>query len=59
MKHLLMDPRFPDLVEEWAAGKPGEANACANDNKDEQGSDFADVLLTALARLEIGATRLW
>ena len=53
-----MDPRFPDLVEEWAEEK-AEANACANDNKDEQSGDFADFLLTALGRLEIGATRLW
>ena len=59
MKNLLMDPRFPDLVEEWAAEKPREAHACANDNKDEQSGDFADLLLTALGRLEIGATRLW
>ena len=58
MRNLLMDPRFPDLVEEWAEEK-AEANACANDNKDEQSGDFADFLLTALGRLEIGATKLW
>lgn len=59
MRHLLMDPRFPDLVEEWAIGDPGEAHAFANDNKDEARNEIADLLLTVLARLEIGATRLW
>jgi hypothetical protein len=56
MKHVFMDPRFPDLVEEWAGEAP---ECCANDNGEEDVGDFADLLLTVLARLEIGATRLW
>jgi hypothetical protein len=58
MKHLLMDPAFPDLVGGWAA----DDRDCANDNKDDCAEpihDLSDPLLTVLARMEIAATRLW
>ena len=58
MKHLLMDPAFPDIVGAWAA----EERDCANDNhgKDhEPNHDLSDPLLIILAKMEIAATRLW
>jgi hypothetical protein len=63
MRHLLMDPAFPDIVGEWAAdpGETGgsEASASANDNGEDSPDDFSDPLLAALGKLEIAATRLW
>jgi hypothetical protein len=63
MRHLLMDPAFPDIVGEWAADE-AEADAassrCANDNGEEdEGNELADPLLAVIAKLEVAATRLW
>ena len=61
MRHLLMDPAFPDIVGAWAAESsarpelPPYPEAC---NDDEPG-EIADPFLTLLARLEIDATRVW
>jgi hypothetical protein len=63
MKHLLMDPAFPDIVGEFAVNEfartSSEFCVCANDNRAEPADELSDPLLTALARLEIAATRLW
>jgi len=63
MKHLLMDPRFPDIVGErsFFESPVGAADFghCANDNGDEVASDLADPLFLMMARREIAATRLW
>jgi hypothetical protein len=62
MRHLLMDPAFPDIVGELAAreldDRTSAACPCANDNGDHP-SQPADALLTVLGRREIAATRLW
>lgn len=59
MRHLLHDPHFPDLIAALAAEQASErARNCANDNA-EQSDPLADALFTALARLEVAATRLW
>ena len=60
MRHLLMDPAFPDIVGEWAKQEAqNEANkASANDNRDEP-AELSDPLLALVARAEIEATRLW
>ena len=59
LKHLLMDPAFPDLVANWAATDQGEpARGTGNDNRERKGADPADPL-TLLGKLEIAATRLW
>jgi hypothetical protein len=61
VKHLLMDPAFPDIVGDWAA-RPVDtfcAALCANDNLQDHPNDFADPLFAAMAKLEIAATRLW
>jgi hypothetical protein len=75
MKHLLMDPAFPDLVGQWAsrglAETAAEPCACANDNASadepgvaspELGADAeapTDAFVTMLARMDVAATRLW
>ena len=63
MKHLLMDPAFPDIVGQYADNRIDEARAaagcCANDNGDEPANDLADPLFVLMARREIAATRLW
>jgi len=59
LKHLLMDPAYPDLVADWATvDESGPAAASANDKREGQSADPADPL-TMLAKLEIAATRLW
>ena len=58
MRHLLMDPAFPDIVEEWAR----EAlDGPANDNGDYgwDRDDVAEEFLIELARIDIEATRDW
>jgi hypothetical protein len=62
MKHLLMDPHFPDIVGAWAnEAAAGIAPDCANDNDDDD-IDLAEVndpLIALFARLDVSATRLW
>ena len=57
MRHLLMDPAFPDIVGEWAkqeAGKAAKQTCPANDNR-----ELLELLRTLAARAEINATRAW
>ena len=60
MRHLLMDPAFPDMVREWASEPSKEEirKRVANDN-DGEVSEIADPFLTMIARMEIAATRAW
>ena len=61
MRHLLMDPAFPDIVGEWAkqdARREANSGSSANDNHDEA-PDLSDPLLALVARAEIEASRLW
>ena len=61
MRHLLMDPAFPDIVGEWAAQEAQHETskvASANDNHGEV-AELSDPLLALVARAEIEATRLW
>jgi hypothetical protein len=62
MRHLLMDPAFPDIVGEWAsqeAQEDAESPFCANDNHGDAMDGLSDPLLSLVARAEIEATRLW
>lgn len=61
MRHMLMDPAFPDIVAEWAASEPQpQLRDCANDNAEDVAGDSADSASTADAgKREIAATRLW
>lgn len=60
MRHLLMDPAFPDIVGEWAEreAKDDRQGAWANDNH-EEAAELSDPLLSLVARAEVEATRLW
>lgn len=58
MRHSLINPAFPDIVEEWAR----EAlEGSANDNGDYgwDRDDIAEAFLIELARIDIEATRDW
>lgn len=64
MKHLLMDPAFPDIVGGFAAAAAARdasrpPASCANDNADHLDREIADPLFVLVARQEIAATRLW
>ena len=62
MRHLLMDPAFPDIVGEWAIEAIEEEPAPfdhANDNLEEALADLSEQLLICLAELDIASTRLW
>ena len=62
MRHLLMDPAFPDIVGEWAHEALDETAPPfehANDNLAEALADLGEDLLICLGELEIAATRLW
>jgi hypothetical protein len=59
MKHLPMDPAFPDVVGEWVRCEAfGECDP-VNDNPDGDEDDFAEIFLLEIARLDIEATRAW
>jgi hypothetical protein len=59
MKHLLMDPAFPDKVGQWAEEKE-RADAERDERArggDKRGGDLGQSV--AHARPDIAATRLW
>ena len=60
MRHLLMDPHFPDIVGQWAV-MPDETEAPANEygRRKDDADELAESILVALAWLDIDATRLW
>jgi hypothetical protein len=58
MRHLLMDPAFPDIVGEWAREEAErQVPASSNDNEADAKKPW-DWLLPLLARAEIDATRI-
>ena len=61
MKHLLMDPAFPDIVGEYAVTQVADTGAgyFANDNGDDLDRELSDPLFMLMAEREIAATRLW
>jgi len=63
MKHMLMNPAFPDIVGEHAFAELNETRSAlgpyANDNGDMLDRDLADPLFEMMARREVAATRLW
>jgi hypothetical protein len=58
LKHLLMDPAYPDLVADWAGVDRCEPARNVNDTSERKCSDPVDPLMM-LGQLEIAATRLW
>ena len=63
MKHLLMDPAFPDIVGEYAVSQVTETRTefsyCANDNGDDLDPEITDPLFVMMAQRDIAASRLW
>jgi hypothetical protein len=63
MKHLLMDPAFPDIVGEYAFGETADTrtplSVFANDNGDVLDREISDPLFEMMARSDVAATRLW
>jgi hypothetical protein len=63
MKHLLMDPAFPDIVGDYALAELIESRAefgyCANDNGDDFDPELSDPLFVTMAQRDIAASRLW
>ena len=57
MRHLLMDPAYPDMVRQLADERKDDRYA--NDNSSREAEELSDPLLIAFARAEIAATRCW
>ena len=58
MKHMLMDPAFPDLVAAAAAAEMDELLRPRNAPEPEP-EDLADAFLTFLGKIQIAETRFW
>ena len=59
MRHLLMNPAFPDIVGAWARCQALDECPPVNDNLDAEDDAFVEVFLLEIARREIDATRVW
>ena len=62
MRHVLMDPAFPDLVREWAADEAEEwLDPSFLETLDDSNiaDDLADAILIAAALADIAETRDW
>ena len=64
MRHLLMDPAYPDIVGEWARQETcGGTARCNwphdNDNDQAERDALSDPLFELISRAEIDATRAW
>ena len=57
MKHLLMDPAFPDLIADWAAEEHGESEY--SPARPERREHLTDAFLHFLGKLEVASNRLW
>ena len=62
MRHVLMDPAFPDLVREWATDEAEQwLEPSSLDTLDDSdiANDLADAILIAAALADIAETRDW
>jgi hypothetical protein len=62
MRHVLMDPAFPDLVGEWAAAQAEEwlePSFLEMLDDADIGDDLADAIVIAAALADISDTRAW
>jgi hypothetical protein len=63
MKHLLMNPAFPDIVREYAVTQVTDTRTSfdhfANDNDGDLDPELSDPLFVMMAQREIAAMRLW
>lgn len=59
MRHMLMDPAFPDLVAEAAEEERENELAAASADAEQAPRDPLDLFLDFLATMEVAATRIW
>ncbi len=60
MKHMLMHPDFPNIVEAWAQSTSDEDDGIhANDNDGDYAGDLSDPMLDIIAVWENARTRVW
>jgi hypothetical protein len=59
MKHMLMNPAFPDLVAAAAAVESENERQRPRGGPEPGPEDLADALLTVLGKLQIRSTRFW
>jgi hypothetical protein len=62
MRHVLMDPAFPDLVREWATNEAEqwlEPSFLETLHDSDVADDLADAILIAAALADIAETRDW
>jgi hypothetical protein len=59
MKHMLMDPAFPDLVAAAAAVESENERQRPRGDPEPEPEDLTDALLTVLGKLRIPSTRFW
>jgi hypothetical protein len=59
MRHLLMDPAFPDIVGEWAREEAKRRVPASSNDNEADAKELWDWLLPLIARAEIDATRMW
>lgn len=59
MKHMLMDPAFPDLVAAAVAVERENELRRPRNGPEPRPEDLADAFLTFLGKLHFGSSRLW
>ena len=59
MKHMLMDPAFPDVVGAAAVAEQECALKRPSDGREPEPEDIADAFLTFLGKLEVASNRIW
>jgi hypothetical protein len=59
MKHMLMDPAFPDLVAAAAAAEREQELHRPRRAPEPEPEDLADAFLTFLGKIHLASTRLW
>jgi hypothetical protein len=62
MRHVLMDPAFPDLVREWAIDETEqwlEPSFLETLDDSDVADDLADAIVIAAALADIAETRDW
>jgi hypothetical protein len=59
MKHMLMDPAFPDLVAAAAAAEREREIKRPHTHPEPEPEDIADAFLTFLGKIHFNSSRLW
>ena len=61
MRHMLMDPAYPDIVGEWAGayGKGRDEQPLCESRTRTDADDIVQAIIIAAAMAEVAATRVW